>query len=357
MSKKQASEHAGSTVVPFYRSGDYFFHKGLAAFQNKHLTRAAKLFERAVKLTETEPVFKIQLAAVLTELAEYERSNKILYGVLEASNDEHPACHFFIANNEVYLGHFFQAEKHVNLYLTHDPEGPFVEDARELAELFEEDPLDEEEKEEESLNNHEKAWVFLTEGKANDAIPLLKKVIEIHPKNWAAQNHLAEALFRTGEVESAFETCDAVLAEDPGNLLALCNATVFYYKLGYQNETAHYVQMLKKIKPIQHDYKIRLLHVLCHLEEYEEVAFRKKDQTLVKESMLLRCFAVADYHNGNRDFAIHLLKEAISAGDSNAPYVLEQVEEEAAHRIFFPLMEQDVDMSMLVDNQPKTPLG
>ncbi len=72
-----------------------FFHRGLHAFHNKHLDRAAKLFERAVKLTASEPVFKIQLAAVLTELGEYIRSNELLQQVLDEHQEKQPVCYFF----------------------------------------------------------------------------------------------------------------------------------------------------------------------------------------------------------------------------------------------------------------------
>ncbi|RQW21297.1 tetratricopeptide repeat protein [Shouchella lehensis] len=358
MRKKQASNKIHSNVViPFYRSGDYFFHKGLAAFQDKRLSRAAKLFERAVKLTETEPIFKIQLAAVLTELGEYERSNELLHQIIETNNDEHPVCHFFIANNEVFLGHFFQAEKHVTRYLALEPEGAFVDDAKELAELFEEDPLDEEEKEEESLNNHENAWILLTEGNVREAIPLLKKVLDIQPENWAAQNHLAEAFFRTGQEQLAFDKCEEILESDHGNLLALCNIAVFHYQLGYTTKANQFGEILKKIQPIHHDSKIRLLHVLCHIGAYEEVAVRKKDHTLLKEHSLFHCFAVADYHVGNVESAIDLMKEAISNGDKKAETCMTKMERGESDSVFFSMMEREAGLSMLVDNQPETPLG
>lgn len=59
----------------------------------KNLKRAVTLFERAVKLTDKEPVFQIQLAAVLSELSEYERSNDILRAVLTETSD-YPECYF-----------------------------------------------------------------------------------------------------------------------------------------------------------------------------------------------------------------------------------------------------------------------
>lgn len=287
-----------------------FFHRGLHAFHNKHLDRAAKLFERAVKLTASEPVFKIQLAAVLTELGEYIRSNELLQQVLDEHQEKQPVCYFFIANNEVYLGQFYQAEKHVRLYMEKDPQGQFMEEAKELLELFEDEALFDEDKEQTELllTEHEQARSFLRNGDPEAAVPLLESIIKNHPSFWAAQTHLAEAMFRLGNEDAAFDYCHAVLDHDKGNLLALCNLALFYQAKGYTNQVEHLREQLVKIIPINSDHMIRLTEVLCVLGAYKDVASRKWLSFQSTDKDLLRCFGVAFFSSRRYTFRIIVFK-------------------------------------------------
>lgn len=359
MKEEQDKKESSKTIIPFYRSGDYFFHRGLQAFHNKHLNRAARLFERAVKLTASEPVFKIQFAAVLTELGEYTRSNELLHSVLKQYEAKQSVCYFFIANNEVYLGHFYQAEKHVRIYLELEPNGQFAEEAQELLELFEDEPFLEGENEADSeqfLDEHERAWLMLRNGSIEEAALLLEAIVEKHPGSWAAQTHLAEALFRLGKEEAAFAHCYAVLEQDEGNLLAVCNLALFYLELGHANQIKHFRNMLKQVMPIDIDHLIRITEVLCALGAYEQVVARRLIATGTNDQDLLRCFGVAFYHVGDERKAIHYLNQAVSLGDARAEQLIIDIHQGNTNNVYFTLFDKKTGLSRTVDSTPESPL-
>ncbi|GIN06944.1 MULTISPECIES: tetratricopeptide repeat protein [Shouchella] len=345
------SKEDSRTIVPFYQNGDYFFHRGLQAFHKKHLNRAAKLLERAVKLTASEPIFKIQLAAVLSELGEYGRSNELLQSVLASSGSQQPVCHFFIANNEVYMGHFYQAEKHVRLYLEKEPNGQFAEEAHELLELFEDDPfMEEEASSEQFLDDHEQAWLFLRKGQAELAVPLLESIVSKHPRLWAAQNHLAEALFCIGETERAFAICQEVLDKDSGNLLALCNLALFYFEMGYTKEAKWYRERLASVYPLDSGHAARLVQVLCALGNYKEVLSRPFPIDADEEAALLRCYGVASYHEHNEKAALEHLKKAVDLGDGASKQLMEAVANKQSDDISFTLFAERGFLSRTLDS-------
>ncbi|MCM3760628.1 tetratricopeptide repeat protein [Alkalihalobacillus oceani] len=305
-------------VVPLYQNGDYFFQRGLEAYRKNHLQKAVRLFERAVKLTAQEPVFRIQLAAVLSELGEYERSNDILHDVLNEKGDKLAECYFFMANNYAYLGLFEQAERATLRYLELHPNERFSSDAYELLDLlrFEREEDDDWEEldaqEDELVVRHEYAHRLLRKGEIQSSIPILQAIINDHPTCWAAHNHLAEALFRQGE-ERAFAICEAVLEKDKGNLIAICNLALFYTEKGDAKQADHYIRALKNVYPLQEDHYMKIAETLCAVGHYQEAYERLKELQqwqLEQRPALLFCYAVALAHVGEEKKAKQLIERA-----------------------------------------------
>ncbi|MCL7748996.1 tetratricopeptide repeat protein [Halalkalibacter alkaliphilus] len=329
MGLKPKDEQEKGKVVPLFQSGDYFFHRGIEAYRKNHLQRAIKLLERAVKLTNTEPVFHVQLAAVLSEIGEYERSNEILKNVL-AEKEDVAECYFFMANNYAYLGLFEKAERMTLRYLELSPDERFTEDAKDLLELLRfEREEDEEwddlgEDEDELIAQFERARYLVRRGNIQEAIPVLQTIIDEHPTYWTAHNQLAEALFRLGE-DSAFEICQTILEKDPGNLFTLCNLALFYTKSGNAKGAETYIQSLRRVYPIDGDHYVKVAETLCTVGEFQVAYDRLKELSrweLEQRSELLFGYAVAMYHCHDRHKAIQLMKRAEELGSKQAKTTL-----------------------------------
>ncbi|KMK77472.1 tetratricopeptide repeat protein [Alkalihalobacillus pseudalcaliphilus] len=327
----------GNNIIPFIRNGDYFFQKGLIAYRKKHLQRAVKLFQRAVKLTDKEPVFRIQLAAVLSEMSHYEESNDLLREVVAEENNEYSECYFFMANNYAYLGLFDKAQRAANHYLHMDPNGPFQQDAKDLLELLDieyedfpnwNDNDSEDTSDDDYLLDHERARTHLKNGEIEAAIPILEQIIEQFPSHWSAFNHLAEAFFRLND-DRAFQISSHVLKEDESNLYVRANLALFYIKIGQKEKAEQFLQPLRIVYPIDYENYLFIAEVLCAAGEYEAAKerFERMDESFYDDHpQWLFCYAVTLAHTGELKKAHYILHEASLIGNERAALMIKQAQ-------------------------------
>ncbi|MCK0473002.1 lipopolysaccharide assembly protein LapB [Halalkalibacter sp. APA_J-10(15)] len=329
----RVTEHdqGNQNIVPFYQTGDYFFHRGVEAFRKKNHQRAIKLLERAIKLTAQEPVFHVQLAAILSEVGDYERSNGILKRVLKEQDGNVAECYFFMANNYAYLGFFHEAEQATKNYLELSEDQRFAEDARNLLELlrFEAEDTDWEdemvvEEEYELLMQHDQALRLLRSGQWNESIPLLEEIIDEHPTYWAAYIQAAEAYFRIGDKQSAYELCQAVLDKEQGNVLALCQLAMLYWQDGQTKKAEPYIHALRQLYPIDVEQKMKVAEVLCQCGDYEQAYQRLKSMKkaiLETKTSALCCLGIAAHFLYDPD-AMRFVQRAAKLGDEQAKRIV-----------------------------------
>lgn len=269
MNKSTKKETFESKVLSFIPNGEYYFSKAVKAFQNNNLQLAKKYLERANQLEPNEPMIICQLAIVLAELGQYESANERLYYILNQIDPTMVECYYFLANNYAFLGLYKEALYNARNYIILDPNGEFVEDAKELVEvlsleydevenIFEKDDdfLNEYFFEDELIEMQESAKNLLKNGQLKDAIKLLKRVIEKYPTFWPAYNNLALAFYYTGKTGEAIGLLKKVLQENPGNLHALCNLAILSFNQGEQMDA--WKSMLEKVHPISIDHRYKL---------------------------------------------------------------------------------------------------
>ncbi len=268
-----ASSEMKGRLIPFVQDGDYFYKKAMKAYQQRNLDKAKQHLERAVKLVPEEVDYICQLAAVLSELGEYEASNEWLKFVLDDLDPEYYDCYFFLANNYAHMGLFKQTEENARTYLEHEPEGEFIEDAEELVDLilFEqsEDLPQEIGEEEQLIQEHEAARKAIESGHFLDAIDLLEQMTEVYSEFWPAYNNLALAYFYSEQYEEAIQVLDDVLTKNEGNLNAVCNLTLFYDFLGQHVKRDVMLERLKNVYPIHPDHSYKLGSTFGFLGQHE----------------------------------------------------------------------------------------
>jgi len=247
-----------ATIVPFIQSADYFFKKGMRAYERGDLYKARKYFERAVRLDERDASFALQLALVLSELGEYQVSNQWLLKIIHDLDETMYDCLYFLANNYACLGLFREATQYAEQYLTCESDGEFADDAADLLELLKLDRHDVSEEQEQLITMQERARHLLEQERFAEAIEALEAIVSRYPEFWSAHNNLALAYFYNGDVERAKQKLLEVLKRDPGNLHALCNALVFAYYLHDQEEVAALCETLASVYPFfrEHQYKL-----------------------------------------------------------------------------------------------------
>lgn len=311
MKNHMGNNHLHNKILTFNPSGEFYFLRGIEAFQKNNLALSKKYLTRAWQFEPNEPVIACQLAIVHSELGEYDRSNEILYKVLHEIEPYMYDCHYFLANNYAYIGMYNEAVEHANMYLKLMPNGEYADDVRELLEIisFEADDLKtsiltmDEPYEEEIITRQEQAKKLLEQGKFDDAIERFNDMIVDFPDYWPAYNNLALAHFYKGEKEEALKIVAKVLDENPGNLHALCNLTVFYYYEGKDYKPL--LNSLKKIFPISADHRFKLAVTFVILKQYEE-AYAWLKKMLIHDQIDLSFyywFAYAAYFVGKEQLA------------------------------------------------------
>jgi tetratricopeptide (TPR) repeat protein len=272
MGKESKARQQKGKLFSFIPTGEYYFTKGLKAYNRRDFHKAKKYLQRAMQLEPGEPMIMCQLAIVWTEIGEYENANRLLHTIIEEIDEDMSECHYFLANNYAHMGFFKDAHHHAKLYLKFEPDGDFVEEIEDLLELLtlESDELEGGLYEQDDLMyKQEQARDLLESGYFPKAIELLNEVIVEFPEYWSAYNNLALAYFYLGETEKAAGILNDVLDKNPGNLHALCNRLVFAHYLKMDVEVEELTNTLRKINPLMAEQQFKLGATFALIGEYE----------------------------------------------------------------------------------------
>ncbi|MCK7607436.1 tetratricopeptide repeat protein [Geobacillus stearothermophilus] len=307
---KQSSRKA--TIVPFIQNGEYFFKKGMKAYDRGDLHKARKYFERAVRLDERDASFALQLALVLSELGEYQFSNQWLFKIIHDLDETMDDCLYFLANNFACLGLFREARQYAEQYLANEPDGEFADDAADLLELLRLDGSEWTEEEEQLMVLEDRARRLLEEERFAEAIEALEALVARYPDVWAAHNNLALAYFYSGQVEKAKEKLENVLERDPGNLHALCNALVFAYYLHDQEQVSSLCRTLAGLYPFFHEHQYKLGATFALVGRFD-LAFRWLHRLYKSgfrgDGPFYYWLACTAYHTGHESLARNMWEE------------------------------------------------
>lgn len=273
MSKdSKATKQTTGMLLSFTPTGEYYFTKGLKAYQRRDYHRSMKYLQRAMQLEPGEPMIACQLAIVLSENGQYKEANQLLHTILEEWDEDMVECHYFLANNYAHLGLFKDAFHHASLYMQLEEDGEFAEDAEDLLDLLtlEAEDLEEDLYEHDDLiSKQEEARELLEAGDFPKAVQLLEHVTKEFPEYWSAYNNLALAYYYLGENEQAEKLLNEVLEKNPGNLHALCNKVVFAYYEKDWEAVKSLKAALMKIMPLSSEHQFKLGTTFALLGEYE----------------------------------------------------------------------------------------
>ncbi len=248
--KKHAAVSKPSKVIPIQLDATFFFERAVRSLDRLHYDKALKYFRRAVDYEPDNPVNHCNMAGILSEMGNYEESNRILGTIVEELDPSMTECHFYMANNFANMEQYEAAEDSLVRYLEEDAEGQFLDEAEEMMELLqyelERPPKQAVIKSREGLYEHDQARMLLEEGKFAEAVRILESIVSKYSDFLAARNNLALAYYYMGLFDKAMETIQEVLRLEPGNLHALCNLAIFYQHADQQELLAPLVELLKK---------------------------------------------------------------------------------------------------------------
>jgi len=334
--KKRVPLQQTKKVIPIQWDATFFFERAVRSLDRYHYDKALKYFRRAVEYEPENPVNHCNMAGILSEMGNYEESNRVLQMIVGELDQTMTECHFYMANNFANMELYEEAENALVKYLEEDAEGQFLDEAEEMMELlhFElERPTKLASiKAREGFYEHDQARAMLEEGKFVEAVRLLESIVERTPEFLAARNNLALAYYYMGMFDKAMETIGEVLEQEPGNLHALCNLAIFYQHAEQVEDLQSLIAQLRKTVPFHQEHVFKLATTMGILGEHEE-AYRHftrlmKDGALRDDPCLFHYTAVAACNTGRLGDAQRLWHQAAKMDpSSNVPgYYLEQLE-------------------------------
>ncbi|WLR41435.1 tetratricopeptide repeat protein [Bacillus carboniphilus] len=316
MGKQYTEKKSNAQVVSFFQDEQYYYKRGMKAYHEGDLDRAARFLRRANQVNPSDADVIIQLANIYTELGDYDQSNSLLIDVMDQNDIEINDCYYFLANNYAYLGFFHEAFKWAKKYQLLGPTEAYAEENQELLELLTLEGADKEEmkEEDELLIQQEAAKSMLERGKFLEAIDVLEKMIEKHPSFWSAYNNLSLAYFYMGEVEKAKEILMNLLQLNKGNLHALCNLTVYHYYEKDEKEVEDSVQQLIRIYPLLIEHRYKLGATFALIGSYTPAfkwLYSLYKQGFAGDATFYYWLACSAYYTGNEQFAKRIWERVV----------------------------------------------
>ncbi|GAA4864429.1 hypothetical protein GCM10023310_49880 [Paenibacillus vulneris] len=341
--KKRANPSQHEKVIPMKMDATFFFERAVQSLDRYHYDKALKYFRRAADYEPENPVNHCNLAGLLSEMGNYEESNRILQHVLDHIDPSMTECYFYMANNYANMENYESAEKAIIHYLENDPTGQFLEESEEMIELLSYE-LDRPTKltsikSREGMFEHDRARSMLEEGKFAEAVRILEKIIKKHPDFMAARNNLALAYYYMGHFEKSVDMIRQVLELDPGNLHGLCNLAIFYQHFGDKENLSELLGVLRKTYPFHQDHVFKLATTMGILSEHETAYRLFKRLLKTGEAGLDPCLfhytAVAAYNTQRYDEAERQWRQAdkFDPGSEIPKFYLSQLEKARTEQV------------------------
>ncbi|WP_249871285.1 tetratricopeptide repeat protein [Oceanobacillus saliphilus] len=303
-----------NNIIPFIPEGDFYFTKGVEAFQKRKFDIAIKWMKKATEMKPDEPLYKCQMSIIYTEIGAYHAANQLLTSVLQSS--DYIDCYYLLANNYAHLGLLNDAKKYAYSYLEKEPDGDFSEEAESLLDLIDIDEEDEDdwnlEDEDELLIYQETAFYHLENMEWEKALPIIEEMMTIFPEHTMAKHDYTQALFFTGHEQEAIEMEEDILKENPSSLYSHINLALYYYEKGMKEEYQNHIQALLNIYPIHEQQKLRIAITLARTGFHKEAYSRFR--TIPKEKVnshlsYFKWYSVAAFQKGDPGKALAIWEE------------------------------------------------
>ncbi|MFD2629132.1 tetratricopeptide repeat protein [Oceanobacillus kapialis] len=305
-----------NNVIPFIPEGDFYFTKGIEAFQKRKFDIALKWMKKATEAKPEEPLYLCQMSVIYTEIGAFHAANQLLNRVLQSS--DYVDCYYLLANNYAHLGLLQDAKKFALAYLEQEPNGDLSEEATTLLELIDIDEDEDEdwdlEDEDELLIYQETVFYHMESMEWEKAIPLIEEMMTLFPEHKLAKHDYTQALFFSGKEDEAIQMEKDHLATEPTSLYSHVNLALFYFQQGSYSEYEMHIQALLNVYPIHEQQKLRVAVTLARtnrfMEAYQRFQLLSKPK-LKGHPSYFRWYSVAAFQIGKENLARSLWQEGV----------------------------------------------
>lgn len=301
-------------VFPLIPEGDFYFKKGVEAFQKRNFEGAIKWLRKAIEMEPEDPLYQCQMSVIYTEIGAFHTANQLLTKVLQSSGNDYTDCYYLLANNYAHLGLLNDAKKFANSYLDKEPDGEFHEAAENLIEMVDIDEDDEwlNDGEDDLLIYQETVFYHMENCEWDKALPLLKEMITLFPDYPLVKHDYTQALFFSGFQDEAVKMETEHLEQEPNSLHSRINLAIFSYELGNITEYETHIQALENVYPLHEQLRLRIAITFARTGRYREAStrFRRLAKSTIKNYLsYYKYYSITSYRLGEPSKALSLWEE------------------------------------------------
>lgn len=261
-------ENKAKNVVSYRRNSEIFFRIGLRYASERKFEAALKFLSKAVEKEPFNADYQMNLACVLTELHDIEKSNRVLLEIIKNIDPTLAECYFGLACNYFDVGDFKKAREYLEKYIYYDQEGCYSDEAYDILYYLQiYGGAGGDSRKNRMISRLEAEGKKLLEsGNYIKAIAKFEKIVEFDPEIISARNNLSLTYFLSGEVDKAISLAKSVLKLDPDNVSAHCNLVLFYVrdKKLYRKQ----LEVLSKLEIGNKQDFLKVLFTCIELKEY-----------------------------------------------------------------------------------------
>lgn len=255
-------------VVSFSLPKDYFYEKGMKAYNSNDTEQAIYYLKKAAENEENQTVL-IDISRKLLSMHQYQTSITILEYIL----DKYPTnedVYYLLAFAFFELGLFQKANLYAQKYLEIGTDEEQLEELEDYLDIIHSEEDDDLSINDDLLVLQEKVTSYLANHDWKSAKTSLLNIVDKYQEFWPAYNNLALVELHLGNHEEAERVLQYVLEQNPGNLSSLIHLTMLKRILNEQEIAQEYLISLSNIVPISEEHRHKLGVLFYQFQQYEQ---------------------------------------------------------------------------------------
>ena len=288
-----------SKILTYHQPGEFYGKLAIRNLDRDDLPGAMANLRRALNREPGNREYQLLLADVLSRLQMYDRSCRILYGLLEEGGDEAAECAYYLGYNQMNMGQYDKALRFLRGYLDAEPEGEYAEDAEDMI-LSIYEYLEDMEQLTPAEKLAEEGREAMDQGDYSRAAERFSRCLEQDDSLVYARNNLSICQYALGDVEGALRDVEQVRAVEPQNIFANCNLLLYYQTLRDVERSIEQLEEIEKLVPQNEQDALRLGLALGenHRDAAAYEVFRSAMNQFEWDERMLYFAGIAAYNSG-----------------------------------------------------------
>lgn len=243
-------------VLKYKRDPELYFRVGLRHASRQMYGNALKFLNEAAEKEPYNSDYQFNLACVLAELREVDRSNRIFMNIIINIDPTFAECYFGIACNYFDTGNFKKAREYFERYILMDSEGDLIEEAYDVLnylKLYNDVGTDSKrERVFRHLSNEARKLLF--DGQYEKAGAKLEKALEINPDATYERILLSMASYRQRNTAKAISLARSSLMIEKDDMLAHLMLSLYHASSGERDLFDKELFEIENTKILSMDY-------------------------------------------------------------------------------------------------------